>query len=627
MKKLYFTYVFIIIGLMAPGYLHAIDIEEIRFHQQSFLDESDIEEIITSESGDEFDARMIKLDKILLTNFYKRNGFLDIFISDSISFTANRENVNIDLYVDEGRRYYYGGSRFSGTKDIPLSTLRAIFIELEKNTPFDESLITEAVKQVENTYYNSGKPFVNIDVNYAFEDDSLVFVQIDITENQTVYINDIRYIGLDLVQEFLIRRELEIGKGQKYRRDALDKSQKNIYGTGLFKFVRFELEPQQDNPEQVTLNILVEEKDAYWVGARIGLAYEEVKSYGNKIEFTLQGGHRNLFGTARSVSLHLTPAFVFDFNNFQFKNVENRLMFRFVEPWIAYTRTPGVLQLSYEQHRPLNSGNFDLINSSFYVRNKISDDMEISGTIAAKFVNRVSGQEIDSSLAEIYDTDKNNIYSLTAFWKNDDRKNIFFPTNSAYTDLSLTFSLSDGVDEFSQPQRNQYFTFVSSWQLYQPYRPQVLTFSRWDFTLASRLKVGAIFEPWENKAIPINDRFYAGGATTVRGYQERLLGPAAQTDENGKISKAAGGKLLFLGNIEVRMPIVWLLVLETFIDSGNVWAELNDFSPAEIRFTAGAGLAVLTPLGPIRVDYGYKLTRRSIDPDPDAFHLGIYFAF
>ena len=90
---------------------------------------------------------------------------------------------------------------------------------------------------------------------------------------------------------------------------------------------------------------------------------------------------------------------------------------------------------------------------------------------------------------------------------------------------------------------------------------------------------------------------------------------------------ALGGKILFLANIEARIPIWWLFVGEVFVDAGNVWRNINSLEFKDIRYTAGIGLAIITPLGPVRVDYGYKLNKRKFDPDPDAFHLGIYFAF
>ena len=82
-----------------------------------------------------------------------------------------------------------------------------------------------------------------------------------------------------------------------------------------------------------------------------------------------------------------------------------------------------------------------------------------------------------------------------------------------------------------------------------------------------------------------------------------------------------------MANIEARMPLFWLLMMEVFIDSGNVWRNALDFNPLEIRFTSGAGLVFLTPIGPVRVDYGFKLNKPTTNPWPGAWHLGFYFAF
>ena len=80
-------------------------------------------------------------------------------------------------------------------------------------------------------------------------------------------------------------------------------------------------------------------------------------------------------------------------------------------------------------------------------------------------------------------------------------------------------------------------------------------------------------------------------------------------------------------NAEVRIPLFWLFVGTYFVDGGYVWPEISDFQISDIRLSTGVGLALMTPLGPVRVDYGYKLTRRKIDPTPGSFHIGIYFAF
>ena len=165
---------------------------------------------------------------------------------------------------------------------------------------------------------------------------------------------------------------------------------------------------------------------------------------------------------------------------------------------------------------------------------------------------------------------------------------------------------------------------ISSWSRYLPIDIRIRR-RNINWTLASRIKSGAIFEIGETKFIPRSERFYAGGATTVRGYQEQLLGPTS-LDNKGDL-QALGGKFLFLTNVELRIPLFWLFVSEVFVDGGNVWEELNAFQYNDIRFSTGLGLAIITPLGPVRLDYGYKLNPQSKDKDHDAYHLGIYFAF
>lgn len=605
-----------------------IEVDKIFFNSNHFFSDGDLEDIIHSEEGEEYEPRLQKLDKILLRNFYRKHGFLDVAISDSVVTVLNRERVNILFFISEGQRYYYGGIRMRGNQDIPSQKISAQFENMNLYEPFNEGAINESIKKVETIYYNSGKPFVELKTNYLVEADSLIIALLDIKENQTVYINKVQYFGLKLVQKFLIRRELEIKKEDKYNREAIEKSQENIYSTGLFKYVRLEIEPIKDRPDQVILKILVQEKEPVWIGARLGLAHEQQAYYGSKLEFTLQGGHRNLFGTARSVSLQITPSITYDFDSTEFHNLDNKISFTFIEPWIGNTRTPGIFNLSYEQYRPPKSADFNLLSTSFGIKRSAGKYSDINAAISVKLVDLMSTEDIDSSLVreQGFDVDKNQIYSLNFYYKRDKRKNLFNPTNSSYTDISLAFSFSTGKDNENNLKENRYITLISSWQRYQPFRPKVFSLKRWHFTLASRLKMGGIFELGKKQGIPVNDRFFAGGASSVRGYQEQLLGPALTT-KGKKIDEAAGGKLLYLGNIEVRIPIIWIVMLETFFDTGYVWAELSDFRPMDIKLSTGIGVALMTPLGPVRFDYGYKLIQTEQDPSPDAFHLSIYFAF
>lgn len=613
--------------LLVPVFIFATtEVSKISFKHSTKFDKDELLEIIHSEEDEDFEPRLVKLDLILLNNFFQKNGYLLVNVTDSLYFNEDRTEIHIRYIVENGPLYYYGGVRFEGVIDGDTTLLNAAFDEIIIGHPFDEGTVIDASRIVENIYYNSGKPFVSLKTDYVFESDSIVIAILKIVEGKTIYIKDIEYSGLMLVKRFLVRRELEIEKGQIYNRNSIEITQQNIYSTGLFRFVRLELEPIETEPDKVILKIIMQEKEAKWIGFNIGVGHEQ--TVGSTTEFTIQGGHRNLFGTARSASLHLTPSFLYEFDKKEILNVENQITFKFVEPWIGNTRTPGILQLSFHQFRYPNSGDFDLIQSSFVLNHKFKQNIEVNGTLTAKFVNRLDNIAIDSTKVASIDFGKSQIYSFSIYGKRDTRLNLFNPQIGSLLDLSVAFSQSIGQEEGGSTEINRFFTVISSWSRYQPVENKFGK-KKFKWTLASRLKSGTIFELDENKSIPISELFYAGGATTVRGYPERLLGPVAlkQDSLTTSIDVALGGKILLLANVEARIPIWWVFVGVVFFDAGNVWLDLKDLEYNDVRYSAGAGLAIITPLGPVRVDYGYKLNKRKFDADPDAFHLGIYFAF
>jgi outer membrane protein insertion porin family len=104
--------------------------------------------------------------------------------------------------------------------------------------------------------------------------------------------------------------------------------------------------------------------------------------------------------------------------------------------------------------------------------------------------------------------------------------------------------------------------------------------------------------------LPLVERFFLGGGTTVRGYEQDTLGPKGEDDS------PTGGNVFVLTNWEMRLPLGKGFGLVPFVDAGNVWQTLDDFD-AELKYTVGAGLRYKTPVGPVRVDYGYKLNRDS----------------
>jgi outer membrane protein insertion porin family len=128
--------------------------------------------------------------------------------------------------------------------------------------------------------------------------------------------------------------------------------------------------------------------------------------------------------------------------------------------------------------------------------------------------------------------------------------------------------------------------------------------------------------------LPASERFFAGGDTTVRGFALDQLGAPATLDPSGL---ALGGNAVVIFNAELRVPVRWGLGMVGFLDAGNVFRRTSEIDLAELRSAVGFGFRYRSPVGPIRVDLGFKTTREQIAPgrreSGSSLHISLGQAF
>lgn len=125
---------------------------------------------------------------------------------------------------------------------------------------------------------------------------------------------------------------------------------------------------------------------------------------------------------------------------------------------------------------------------------------------------------------------------------------------------------------------------------------------RYDSVLEFRLRAGMVTEYGSSDSVPIFERFFAGGARSIRGYDERKVGPL-----DSLTNDPIGGESLLVGNVEWTIPLVEFLKFAVFYDVGNVWAQIDDFGNGGYKSGTGVGFRLKTPIGPVNLDYGYPL--------------------
>jgi outer membrane protein insertion porin family len=136
--------------------------------------------------------------------------------------------------------------------------------------------------------------------------------------------------------------------------------------------------------------------------------------------------------------------------------------------------------------------------------------------------------------------------------------------------------------------------------------------------IAMRLKFGAVNSNDDSGFVPVEDRFYAGGAMSLRGWSRSTLGPLRQ---NGN---PIGGKSLIEASIELRYPIIGIVSGVVFTDFGNVWLPAFTYKLDNLRYSGGIGVRVSTPIGPIRLDVAWPVDDRETGAQ---FHLNVGHAF
>jgi outer membrane translocation and assembly module TamA len=127
-----------------------------------------------------------------------------------------------------------------------------------------------------------------------------------------------------------------------------------------------------------------------------------------------------------------------------------------------------------------------------------------------------------------------------------------------------------------------------------------------------------------DSGVPLPERFYAGGDFGPRGFRVDGVGPQAIGSDG--LFYPLGGNALLLGGAEMRYNVTHSFQLASFLDIGNVYAEAQEIDLGDLRRSAGVGLRYRTPVGPIRLDWGYVLDHRSGEPR-SKFHLTIGHAF
>jgi outer membrane protein insertion porin family len=593
-----------ILAVLAQG-AQGYDVSEVQISGNQAFSQRQIKGLMRTKGSSwykkrPFIRRVLELDVASIEAFYHKNGFLDCSLTVEELPSEERGSLTVQIHIQEGLRTVIAEVLFSGNERLSPGHLQG-GIATQVGRPLDVTQLRLDARAVAAKYGDAGFPYARITADVEREG-TQAQVKFNVWEGPPVHIGRIRYLGLRKVKTFVVRRELTFGPGDRYDRSTILDSQQRIYSTGLFSYANVQLEREAGDSLRPDIGIKLQERPMRWLGLKTDVGQDE--QYDMTSDVTLEWGHKNLFARGQKLSLRAIASFrVFT----EWENLKNRFEITHTEPWFLGWRLPASVSLYYEPG--LRSKGRSYRVQRFGGRFNLSRELtRFSRAWLAFKYERVDIFGLDPKAAEILrEASGVSIRRyLSLSWERDSRDHIFEPVQGSLSQVFTEFvgGPLGGDDHFVKA--------VVAWNRYQLLFPPAI--------LASRMKLGWTEEHGQGQEVPPDARFYAGGATTVRGLAERSLG---SMDPAGN---PLGGKGLLLFNLELRRSLWRRLGGSLFWDLGNIWTRPRRANLRQLWSSAGMELWFSTPVGPVRLAYGVPL-RKKLEKTKGKLHIAILFAF
>ena len=386
--------------------------------------------------------------------------------------------------------------------------------------------------------------------------------------------------GNRMTSRGVIRRELMLDEGDPVSRIRILESQQRLSRLGIFRNVRLGYRPAEGRtPEEQTLSVVVEEAEP--MSTRLGGGYDS--EAGPQILFSLT--NHNLGGHNRELGLQG-----------KFSSIERKLRVVAKEPYLFTEKLPTLFNLSWSLEEEVG---FTEDRRTFSMRVDRRFTHKWTG-FARYALNRIDLSDItDLEAVEEERLEDIRLASIGVAVARNTYDHPFLATKGS--------RWTAGVNLFPRVLLSEE-SFVQSTVTASRLFPVP---SRVTFATSFRLGLAAPLD--DTPRVPISERFFAGGDSTIRGFPRDTVGPKT---ENGT---PTGGEGLLIVNLECRFPIWRRLTGVTFYDAGNVYATLSDFDVLDVRHVLGAGLHLITPIGPVRLEYGRKLDREAEESAGELF--------
>ena len=535
----------------------------------------------------------LRRDRIRIIRYYERRGYDQVQVIVDHTPAGDTWKRNVVFKIREGEPIRIATSRVIIDADSSIAeylrgersfqrTLNSH--DFQVGNRFQTIRRPDVVGSFSQIMDNHGFPWASVDIEADIDSVAKrADVEIVLKPGARSYFDEFTFEGAETVPERIVAREMVIDKGDLYDSRRVQESQRQIFGHHLFRFVTITI-PEQEEDSTLDVRVRVRENPLRTITATVGFGSEEY------LRAQVNWQSRNISGTGHRLGFNVRGSFI-----------EQRLGSDYLIPYVFNTRSSFVSS-PYGQRRLEPA--FELLRAG--ITNSLIYQIKRAQTATISY--EFSFNEETSRRQEVSLPDTILGYNVSSLLL------------SGYYSQRVT---RDPEGWVVQPSAEFSGTFGESTFTFQKFTLDAryyLPLSR-STKLATRINTGTIFYS-QPDSLPSNIRFFTGGTNSVRGWTRQQLGPKRPSFKDGVFDGYVpiGGEAMFTFNVELRQQLNFFFDgfgMGLFLDGGQVWRDIRRFDKRPIQFGAGGGLRYQSPIGPVRIDVGYK-----VNPSED--DLGIF---
>lgn len=560
---------------------------------------------------DKYSREKLSGDLEKLVSYYQDRGYVNFRVeSTQVSVTPDKAEVYIAINVTEGERHTVNDIKLVGDLKVPEEELRRLIL-LKSGQTFSRQLVTTSNELISKRLGNEGYTFANVNGVPVANDDNTVDVTFYVDPGTRVYVRRVNFFGNEKTRDEVLRREMRQMEGAWASGQLIENSKVRLERLGFFKGVTVETPRVPGEDDQVDVNYTVEEQPSGSIGASVG--YQQ----GTGFVFGANLSQSNFLGTGNRVSIAANRS-----------DIRNSITFSFTDPYYTIDGVSRGYSLYYQETNiedddVISNWAADRYGASINFGYPISEIERInfgigyegvkiyaSGTSPLEVWSLVDFDQWAYLLGERYtQSEEFNNFPFTLSWAYSTlNRGVFATRGSSHTISSEITTPGSDLEYYKLTYRGQrYFPLTDTW------------------VLRARSDIGYGDSYGDEPVMPFYEHFYSGGFGSVRGFEDRSLGPReTQSPYDYGRERAIGGNLLVEGSLEFIFPMPFVKDNRQFrtlffLDGGNVFntdrtdEEGYEITADNLRLSTGVALSWITGIGPL----SFSLSKTLNDKDGD----------